>query len=108
MTEHVAVLQDLAQHCNYGDKLKEIMHDRLVCGISDDRLQRRLLAESELTFEKALKVAQAIKTASRDLRDLQLHPETMDSNVSKAGAQLPVHNVKAAHTWQGKMTPLKC
>ena len=106
MTEYVAVLQDLAQHCIYGDKLKEIMCDRLVCGISDDRLQRRLLAELELTFEKALKVSQAIKTASRDVQDLQLHPKMMDSSVSKAGTQLPVHNLKAAQTWQGKTTPL--
>ena len=32
----------------------------------------------------------------------------MDSNVSKAWAQLPVHNLKAGQMWQGKTTPLKC
>lgn len=61
VTEYVAVLRELAQHCNYGDKLKEMLHDRLVCGIADDRIQRRLLAEPELTFDRALKVAQAIE-----------------------------------------------
>lgn len=40
--------------------------DRLVCGI-----QRRLLSERDLTFDKALKLAQAIETASKDVRDLQ-------------------------------------
>lgn len=64
-----------------------------------------MLAEPEPPFEKALK---AIETASRDVGDLQLRPKTMDSNVSKAGAQLPVHNVGAGQTWQGKTTPLKC
>lgn len=71
VTEYVAVLQELAQHCNYGDKLKEILRDRLVCGIADDHIQRRLLAEPELTFEKALKLAQAIESANKDIRDLQ-------------------------------------
>ncbi|XP_061594943.1 uncharacterized protein K02A2.6-like [Cololabis saira] len=78
VTEYVAVLRELAQHCNYGDKLKEMLRDRLVCGIADDRIQRRLLAEPDLTFERVLKVAQAIETASRDVRDLQLQPKTMD------------------------------
>ncbi|XP_056098696.1 uncharacterized protein K02A2.6-like [Rhinichthys klamathensis goyatoka] len=106
--EYVAVLRELAQHCNYGDKLKEMLRDRLVCGIADDRMQRRLLAEPELTFEKALKVALAIETANRDVRDLQLKiVEGVGSNVSN---QLLVHNVESnpSHKWQGKATPLTC
>ncbi|XP_049325965.1 uncharacterized protein LOC125785828 [Astyanax mexicanus] len=65
VSEYVAVLRELAQHCNYGDKLTEMLRDRLVCGIEDDRMQRRLLAEAELTYDKALKLAQAIETASK-------------------------------------------
>jgi hypothetical protein len=102
----VAVLRELAQHCNFGDKLKEMLRDRLVCGIADDRMQRRLLAEPELTFEKALKVALAIETANRDVRDLQLKiVEGVGSNVSN---QLLVHNVESNHKWQGKATPFTC
>lgn len=69
--EYVAVLRKLAQDCNYGDKLSEMIRDRLVCGIGDDRIQRRLLSEPDLTFDKALKLAQAIETASKDVKDLQ-------------------------------------
>ncbi|XP_056089857.1 uncharacterized protein LOC130069774 [Rhinichthys klamathensis goyatoka] len=69
--EYVAVLRKLAHDCNYGEKLTEMLRDRLVCGINDDRIQRRLLAEADLTFEKALKVAQAMETANKDVRDLQ-------------------------------------
>lgn len=57
VTEYVAVLRQLAQHCNYGVYLKEMLRDRLVCGIEDDRIQQRLLADPELTFEKALKLS---------------------------------------------------
>ena len=38
----MAVLRELAQHCNYGDKLTA---DMLVWGIADDRKQRRLLPD---------------------------------------------------------------
>lgn len=54
----------------YGEKLAEMLRDRLVCGIGDDRIQRRLLSEPDLTFGRALKLAQAIETASKDVRDL--------------------------------------
>ncbi len=75
--DYVAVLRKWAHDCNYGEKLTEMLRDRLVCGINDDRIQRRLLAETDLTFEKALKIAQAMETANKDVRDLHAQrPET--------------------------------
>lgn len=68
--EYVAVLRKLAQDCNYGEKLAEMLCDRLVCGIGDDRIQRRLLSEPDLTFDRALKLDQAIEMASKGVRDL--------------------------------------
>uniref|UniRef100_A0A3B3T0U0 ribonuclease H n=1 Tax=Paramormyrops kingsleyae TaxID=1676925 RepID=A0A3B3T0U0_9TELE len=69
--DYVAELRKLAQDCNFGDSLTVMLRDRLVCGISDDRIQRRLLAEDSLTFEKALKFARAIEAANRDIVDLK-------------------------------------
>lgn len=71
MLDYVVVLRKLAHDCSYGEKLTEMLRDRLVCGIIDDCIQRRLLAETDLTFEKALKIAQAMKTANKGVRDLQ-------------------------------------
>lgn len=51
--DYVAELRRLAQDCNYGDKLQQMLRDRLVCGIEDECIQRRLLSEADLTFEKA-------------------------------------------------------
>ncbi len=47
-----------------------------MCGIEADGIQRRLLAEAELTFEKALKLAQAIETANKYVLDLQCQNKT--------------------------------
>eukprot|EP00731_Ephydatia_muelleri_P025027 Em0017g110a len=55
-----------------------MLRDRLVCGLRDDKVQRRLLADSQLTFAKAFEVAQASELAEQraatscDWR--QLHP----------------------------------
>ena len=43
----------------------------MVCGINNDRIQRRLLAEKDLTFDKALEVATAMEMAEKSAADLQ-------------------------------------
>ena len=42
-----------------------------MCGMNDDRIQRRLLSEIDLTFEKAFKIAIAAETAGENAQDLQ-------------------------------------
>ena len=59
----IAQLRSLAQHCNYGASLEIILRDRLVCGINDDSIQKRLLGESNLTYKKAVELARGLETA---------------------------------------------
>ena len=40
---YVAELKRLGEHCEFGDKLNEMVRDRLVCGVNDIRIQNRLL-----------------------------------------------------------------
>ena len=47
-----------------------MLRDRLVCGINDQRIQRRLLAEQDLSFAKALEISQAMEAADRNAREL--------------------------------------
>nr|XP_021327326.1 uncharacterized protein LOC110438662 [Danio rerio]XP_021332015.1 uncharacterized protein LOC110438662 [Danio rerio] len=71
VADFVAELKKLAQHCEYGSTLPQMLRDILVCGVNDDRMQRRLLSEVELTFEKALTICQAMESANKNVRDLQ-------------------------------------
>ena len=48
-----------------------MLRDRLVCGISDTRIQRRLLSEPDLTYKRAFELAQAIEAAERNAHNLQ-------------------------------------
>ena len=65
----IAELRRLAEHCQFGQTLDEMLRDRLVCGITDSRVQRRLLAEPEL--KKALELAQAQEMAEKGMQQLQ-------------------------------------
>ena len=45
VTNYLAELRALTQHCNFGGMLEDMLRDRLIIGINDLMLQRRLLAE---------------------------------------------------------------
>ena len=66
----VSEICSLAEFCNFGPNLEEILRDRIVCGISDDTIQCHLLAEPGLTFKKALEISQGIEAANRNMREL--------------------------------------
>ena len=66
----VAGLRRLSEHCQFGSTLEDMLRDRIVCGINDDRIQRGLLAKHELTFKKAIEMASAFEMASKNLVDL--------------------------------------
>ena len=67
---YVAALRALAEYCEYGDSLNIMLRDRLVCGVNHEGIQRRLLSEKDLTYEKALEIALAMEAAAKDTRDL--------------------------------------
>ena len=67
----VTRLRQLTEHCSYGATLEEMLCDHLVGGINDERLQRHLLSEPELTFQKAFDLAQAHESAAKYVKDLQ-------------------------------------
>lgn len=77
----VAELRHLTEHCNFGAAIEVMIRDRLVCGIMDDKIQRRLLAEKDLTLKKANETAISMVTAAKVVLDLQSgtpHSETVN------------------------------
>ena len=72
---YVAELRDIAQDCNYGNTLKEMLRDRLVCGINHQGIQRKLSAEKSLDFDKAYALALSIESAEKDSKDLRSQPQ---------------------------------
>ena len=59
----IAELRHLTRYCNFGDSLKDMLRDRLVCGIDNGPMQRRLLAEANLTLDKVVEIALAMESA---------------------------------------------
>ena len=58
-------LRTLAEHCHFGGMLNKMLRDRLVCGVNDKAIQRRLLLETDVTLENIEKVARTIEAAAQ-------------------------------------------
>ena len=71
IAQFLSELRALAEHCNYGASFDDMLRDRLVCGVEDQPIQRRLLAEERLTLQKATSIALAMETAARNAEPLQ-------------------------------------
>ena len=81
----MAELRKLTEHCNFGKSLPEMLRDRLVCGINNKKIQRRLLVERELTLKKAEEIALAEELTAKHMVDIQ--SETTPSSVNEVDAQ---------------------
>ena len=46
---YVAELRAIAEFCNFKDTLEDMLRDRLVCGVNDATMQKKLLSEPTLT-----------------------------------------------------------
>ncbi|XP_061892213.1 uncharacterized protein LOC133642088 [Entelurus aequoreus] len=52
VSQFIAVLKRLSEHCEFGLSLNDTIRDRLVCGLRSEAIQKRLLTEADLTLEK--------------------------------------------------------
>ena len=73
-------LKRLALKCEFGVFLEEAFRDRLVCGLKNIQIQKKFLAERELTFKKAFETAQSMELANKE--DIIT---TGDESVNKVG-----------------------
>ena len=70
VADFVAELRSLAEFCNFGASLNDMLRDRIVCGINSSKIQQRLLAEKDLTLEKAVNLTQGMETATKNVQEL--------------------------------------
>ena len=81
---YMADLRRLAEQCNYGTTLDKMLRDRLVYGINDDRIREKLLEEKDLSYKRALEIAQGVEAANKNLKEMKV-------SKTEPTAPAPVH-----------------
>eukprot|EP00731_Ephydatia_muelleri_P001907 Em0001g1907a len=99
VAEYVTSLRQLAEHCEYGQFLDDILRDRIVCGINDAQTQRRLLGEAGLTLKGAFEIALAMESATKSCAELQsTSTQFLDTETQSISQPVP----QPVHRLQGK------
>lgn len=70
IAQFVAELRKLAEQCDFKEYLEEAIRDRLVCGIRNEAIQRKLLSEEDLTLKKAFEVASGMELVASQATSL--------------------------------------
>ena len=72
ITDYVAELRSMCEDCRFGAFLDKMLRDKLVVGVNDDNIHRRLLAERDtVTFNEALNIGVNLESTSKHSQDIQ-------------------------------------
>ena len=64
-------LRSLSDTCNYGALNDEMIRDRIVCGVRDSSLGKKLLQVPEITLERCIDMCRSVEATSTQLRPCQ-------------------------------------
>ena len=77
---YVAKLRRLSSHCKFDGYLEDELCDQLMCGLRNENIRNKLLTKKDLTFKKAMELAQRYESAGKNAQQLK-------------GADVTVHKV---------------
>ena len=76
---YVAKLRRLAEFCNFEATLDKMIRDRLISGINDSTIQKKLLSEPALTYARAIEIAQGVEEVEKNLREIRAPRREQDN-----------------------------
>ena len=80
ITEYLAELRKLTLNCDFKDFLDQALRDRFVCGLQNNSIQRRLLAERKSTLNSAIGLAKTMKNADIETQIISADIRTENPN----------------------------
>lgn len=69
--EYVSVLRNMAKTCEFCDCMRELLMDRILLGILDDKTREELLSTHDLTLVKAIEICRAREAATIHMKALK-------------------------------------
>ena len=79
---YVTALTTLAKSCNLRQCLHySLIRDRIVFGVKEPALRKKLLQERQLTLEKAIDICKSGETTTQHLKDLATAADSNEVNL---------------------------
>ncbi len=87
----VTDLRNKARDCEFGALEESLIKDRLICGIRDDNVRKRLLRDPNLTLTRAVDICRASAVTEQQAQQLMPNMTSSAASVNAIG-QAPVYN----------------
>ena len=85
---YTTALRTLAETCEFGSLKEDLIRDRLVCGIRDNSLRKKLLQEPKLTPDKCLDNCRAAEATKLQMQAMtNQNNESSDVNALKSSSE---------------------
>ena len=97
---YITTLRALAKTCEFGTLKDDLIRDRIVCGVREKGIRRKLLQESGLTLSKCVDICRANKATAAQLKDMapgqttEQEANAVNQNESSKKPKTPKENGK--------------
>lgn len=110
VTQFCVELKNLARQCTFGDFLDDALREQFVCGIRDEHTRQKLLIESKLNVDQAMKIAVAMELASNQIKSMACGEDLKVAKVTVKAAQSQATNDSKStqSDKNGKRTCMRC
>ena len=84
---YASALRALASTCDFGELKDQLIRDRIVCGMQNNAVRRKLLQEPKLTLGRCLDVCRAAEATSAQIKAMagQATPSSDEVNLLRKG-----------------------
>lgn len=72
---YVTKLRKLSLTCEFGELADQMIRDRLVCGIKDNAVRKKLLQEADLSLQRCVDICRAAEKTATHIKSMNLQDE---------------------------------
>ena len=97
-----------AGRCQYGRLQDELVRDRLVSGIQNDRIREKLLSKNDLTLTKAIQLLKSSEATQLQARDMAMPETNTIKAITTHSRKQQQDRVPKQDTWGGSKPQKPC
>ncbi|UYV73699.1 hypothetical protein LAZ67_11000422 [Cordylochernes scorpioides] len=81
VSQYLVAIKRLAATCEFGNFLEDSLRDKFVCGLSDSRIQKKILSEGDVSLARVMEIALSMEAAEQTIK--LFHAGELEKSVDK-------------------------
>ncbi|UYV62905.1 K02A2.6-like [Cordylochernes scorpioides] len=86
VSQYLVAIKRLAATCEFGNFLVDSLRDKFVCGLSDSRIQKKILSEGDVSLARVMEIALSMEAAEQNIK--LFHAGELEKSVDKLRTEM--------------------